>query len=199
MDSSFHKITTHQGYSRHLQPYMGGRRFALGGVGLQRSLRCVRAILCGGTKKRDKDLRKAHLWMGYGLFEKVVADVAYAKFKAMPTYAELLKTPQKYVDMVIAALKCDEKQAKTLLLGRLNGCHLGRWLAKEGLKGTLPRDVMNLFGEFDTVRDVLIQSRPDILSAARAAGRERPELTAFSYLLCEEEDRALQIMEDHLF
>lgn len=37
---------THSGYSDRLQPYIGGRRFASGGPGLQRCLRAVRSCLC---------------------------------------------------------------------------------------------------------------------------------------------------------
>ena len=64
------------------------------------------------------------------------------------------------------------------------------------VQGTVPDDVKKLFGEFDLARDLIVQSRPDILDAVLKAGRPNPELTTFSYILCEQEDKALQIMED---
>ena len=48
----------------------------------------------------------------------------------------------------------------------------------------------------DIARELILQSRPDILEAATLAGCPKPELTAFSYIFCEQEDLALQVMED---
>ena len=183
-------------YSERLHPYEGGRRFAANGVGLQRCLRCVRAILCAGAHKCDLDIRAAHPTIAYELYKKAVANIEFLKLKVFPSIEQFLRDKSEILALITAAYKCSERHAKDFILARMNGCHIGGYLQRQELSGLLPQAVKTLFTEFDTLRDILAMTRPDLVSAATLAGAERPELTAFSYLLCEQEDRALQIMEE---
>ena len=70
---------------------------------------------------------------------------------------------------------------------RYNGGQVANWSTRNGVRGTIPPKVAMLFKEFDVAREVLVQSRPDILKEAVATKCPRPELTTFSYLLCEQD------------
>ena len=192
-DQSVTKKTAYA-YSKRLHPYLGGRRFAKG-CGAQGILRCVRAALCQGAHKRDKDIKGAHTSIAHGLLKIATRHVPIAKLRSFPSYAEYLHTPHKFMDLICAGYSCSSEQAKHLVLARLNGGVVANWAKKFNVSGVLPKEVQQLFTEFDLVRDILVQSRPDVLRAAAAAGSQRPELTSFSYILCEQEDKALRVME----
>ena len=91
-------------YSNTMQPYIGGRRFATG-PSLQTSLRCIRAVLCKGATKRDKDIRRAHASITKDLVEVILRQNPSLKGMDFPALRECTHDPSKVEDLVKANLK----------------------------------------------------------------------------------------------
>ena len=129
------------------------------------------------------------------MLQHITANVENAKFKCFPLLAEYMHNAQPLTDTIKQMFTCTDEQVKQLILMRLNGGIVGTWSNKCKLKGSLPPSTLKFFDELKLARELVVQSRPDLLRAATDAGSTRPELTAFSYILCEQEDKALQIIE----
>ena len=82
----------------------------------------------------------------------------------------------------------------------MNGGTISAWKKDAALKdrsADLPEKYEELFTEWSQMRAILVQSRPELLKACmgKKGDKTSPELTAFSCIICEQEDHALQIME----
>ena len=183
-------------YSTKLQ-CPGGRRFSRGRT-MQGILKSVRGVLCKGSPKKDKDIQKCNHALFAGMLAQITKDVQYPKLLEFTFLNDFLKKPEKYVKVALEHFGCTDDQAKELFLMRLNGGMPASWARLHSLRAgaSTPDLLIKLFKDFDKGRDLIVQSRPDVLEAALLAGKERPELSAFSRIICEEEDKALQVIED---
>ena len=179
-------------YSAKLgQPYKGGRRYSVE-PSLQSILRSVRSVLCKSSNKRDKDISNAHPTILLGMLKHITQKTQYAKLNRFPHLQRLVDNRDHYLRKIMQSYKtkgsgesCSREQAKKLILARSNGQRVAHWCRGSNLTGLLHQDLIDLFAELDLGRDIVVQSRPEVFQLAKDSGRERPELTAFSYILCE--------------
>ena len=86
------------------------------------------------------------------------------------------------------------QDAKELFLRCVMSGSFNKWLSDKQLSGTMLPDVKSFRAECEVCRELVAQSRPDLIQAF--PGRPRPTATALAYAVMELEDACLVIAEE---
>lgn len=172
-----------------------GRQWADGCSTLQRCPNVLRPLIAGKFY-HDIDVVNCHPQILLGVAARSGVDV--------PTLHSYVADREPILASLMAHYGCSRCAAKTLILRLLNGGKPRAWKHDfEVDSGTADHDlVLELLTEVRTLRDMLLVAYPTaselLVEYNRTAAEPKTKWSAFSWALCELENRIITALETHL-
>ena len=106
------------------------------------------------------------------MLSKITAGTPIKQLQRFEHLERLRDDRDHYLNAIKESLNCDRKTAKTFILAAQNGSAIGSFMKMHKLKGKVDQSVIDLLAELNLGRDIMLQTRPELVKSAGAANRE---------------------------